>query len=919
MNDGSGDQHKIEDLRVSIIGHGGRSQKKSSFSPLQQRIADLEASNRALAESEKKYRTLVENVNVGIYQTVPAPHRPMVHANPAMARIFGYDDACELLNVTPEELYQDPNDREALLALLRNGGEVKDRRVRMKRRDGTEIVCSVTFTAVTGPGGEIEWIDGVVTDITRQEKAEEALRGSQQMLQLVLDNIPDRVFWKDRDLTYMGCNQNAARDAGLSDPSEIVGRNDHELAWRDSADSYRAVDSQVIGTGMPKVNFEEMQRQSDGSTRWLKTSKLPLRSPEGEVIGVLGTYEDITQRKRVEEELQRSEQMLKIVLDNFPGVVYWKDRDSVYLGANRESARIAGLANSSEYQGKTDFDMPWGSNEAEAYRADDRQVIESGQARLHMIESQHRAGGDTGWLDTSKVPLLDAEGKMIGVLGISTDITERKHAEDELRASEERFRTLAEASFEGIIVHVNGVIVDANNAAIEQMGYTRDELIGQPIIDFFASGSIGKMEKLMRLPTFEAYEVHLIRKGGEDRVVQIKARSLDLNGETARVATIMDVTEQVNTRKQIEELVRKKEEERTRLMTILDTLPVGVRVTDTSRRTELTNSRLAEIFEGLSPPNSFDDPQRHEAGWNGPETILPDDMPLREAITRGARVIGRVFDVQRCDGTNGTIMVSASPIKNDKGIVMGGVTTAQDITELRKVQNDLARSNSDLQRFAYVASHDLQAPLRMITSYLQLLDSRNRENLDQDSKEYIGYAIDGAVSMKSLIQDILDYSRVNTQGKEFLPTDMDLVISVVMRDLAETMEETYATVSYGPQPTVIADQTQMVQLLENLISNAIKFHGREHPIVEVSAIRKGHYWQFAVKDNGIGLEPKYKARIFEMFKRLHTREEYKGTGIGLAICKRIVERHGGQIWVESELGEGATFYFTIPIRQVHER
>ena len=145
----------------------------------------------------------------------------------------------------------------------------------MKRRDGTEIVCSVTFTAVTGPGGEIEWIDGVVTDITRQEKAEEALRGSQQMLQLVLDNIPDRVFWKDRDLTYLGCNQNAARDAGLSDPSEIVGRNDHELAWRDSADSYRAVDSQVIETGVPKANFEEMQRQSDGSNAGLRPASCP--------------------------------------------------------------------------------------------------------------------------------------------------------------------------------------------------------------------------------------------------------------------------------------------------------------------------------------------------------------------------------------------------------------------------------------------------------------------------------------------------------------------------------------------------------------------------------------------------------------------------------------------------------------------
>ena len=207
----------------------------------------------------------------------------------------------------------------------------------------------------------------------------------------------------------------------------------------------------------------------------------------------------------------------------------------------------------------------------------------------------------------------------------------------------------------------------------------------------------------------------------------------------------------------------------------------------------------------------------------------------------------------------------------------------------------------------------------MISSFLRLLEIRNKENLDHESKEYIAYAIDGAENMKALIKDILDYSRISGQGKEFLPTDMDSVLRTVMRDLANTIEEMGATVSYGSQPTVVADQTQMVQLLENLISNAIKFRRRERPIINVSAIRKGHYWQFAVKDNGIGLDPKYKSRIFEMFQRLHTRDEYKGTGIGLAICKRIVERHGGQIWVESELGEGATFYFTIPIRPNPEK
>ncbi len=914
MKEHPDDLRRAGDLRQRVIGTGGASQIGLSGLQLEERIAELERGNRALAEGEKKLRTLVENVNIGIYQTCAIGNKPIIQANPAMARIFGYESVAEILKVTPIELYSDPRDREILLSILRKEGGVKDHKVRMRRKDGTSIVCSLIFTAVPGPGGEIQWIDGVVTDITEQVRAEEALRSSQQMLQLVLDSVPVRVFWKDRDLNYLGCNQIAARDAGLPDPAEIVGRNDHELAWRDSADSYRADDRQVMESGSPKINFEEVQIQSDGGTRWLQTSKVPLRDSKGEVIGVLGTYEDITKRKNVEEALQRSEQMLKIVLDNFPGVVYWKDRNSVYLGANRESARNAGFADSSEFIGKTDFDMPWARTEAKAYRTDDRQVMESGNAKLHVVESQRRAGGKTGWLDTSKVPLRDQEGNVIGVLGISTDITDQKAAQDDLRESEERFRTLSEATFEGIMIHVNGLIVDVNKAALEQMRYSRGEIIGRSIHELFAPESQEIVEEVVQHPMAEAYEAHMVRKDGDVRFVQIKARSMDFNGEPARVATMMDITEQVNARKRIEELVQRKEEETIRLKTILDTLPVGVRVTDVSGRTELTNSRLDDICGRQRKVRLLEETQQRDLRWEDSDRpVQPDEMPLWEAITNGKPVIGRVFDLERSDGTGGTIMVSASPIKDHREAIIGGVTTTQDITELREVQEELARSNADLQQFAYVASHDLQAPLRTITSYLHLLERCNRGIMDKRSTEYISHAIDGANDMKGLIKDILDYSRVETQGKEFLPTDMETVMAIVLKDLEHPVNETGAIISYESQPTISADQTQMVQLLENLISNAIKFHGEEPPTVHISALKAGSYWKFAVRDNGIGFDQKYRRRIFEMFQRLHTRDEYKGSGIGLAICKRIVERHGGQIWVESEPGRGATFYFTIPI------
>jgi len=232
--------------------------------------------------------------------------------------------------------------------------------------------------------------------------------------------------------------------------------------------------------------------------------------------------------------------------------------------------------------------------------------------------------------------------------------------------------------------------------------------------------------------------------------------------------------------------------------------------------------------------------------------------------------------------------------------------------ELEEIASKLKISNKELEQFAYVASHDLQEPLRMVTSFTQLLERRYKDKLDVDADEYIGFIVEGSKRMKYLIDDLLEFSRLNTQNREFESVLLKITLEDVLRNLNATIKENNAKISHDPLPTIRGDRSQINQLLQNLIANAIKFHGDEPPKVHISAEESGNEWIISVNDKGIGIDPDHQEQIFRIFKRLHTREEYAGTGIGLAICKRIIDKHNGKIWVESELGKGSTFYFTIP-------
>ena len=700
MNDHSEDERRIRDLRLKIIGLGELSQRKSYYSQLQERIAELEHANRALEESERKYRTLVENVNIGIFQTSPARNQPIVHANQAMARIFGYSDISELLTVTPEALYHDPKDREDLLTLLRSRGEVKDRKVTMKRREGTEIVCSLTFTAAPGPAGEIQWINGAITDITEQEKVEGALRESEKKFRMIAENTTDIIWTMDFKLGFTYISPSVAQIRGYTVDEAMNQSIDQVLTPSSLETALKLLEEERVRKKMqgkdrdPVLKVELDESCKDGKVIKTENTLSLLLDDSLKPVGILGVTRDITSRKHFEDSLKEVNSHLSMAMD-LAQLVYWEyDLSSKVYLLNDRFYSLYGT----DAMREGGYSMPQEIYYQDFVHPDDIAFVlemaaktpDYNRNRLHFSHRIIRRDGEVRVIKVYPSQIKDDEGNVIKVYGVNQDVTEQKRAEDELRESEERFRTLSEASFEGIVIHVNGLIVDMNKAALEQMRYSRDEVIGRSILDFFAPESIEAVREVVRLPSVEPYEAHLVRKDGEIRTVQVKARSMDFNGRQARVATIMDVTDQVIARKQIEELVQKKEEERYRLKTILDILPVGVRVIGVNGETGLTNNRLDEIFNGLQHVDFLGDSIPQESGWaDSNRTVLPEDIPLHEAITTGVSVIGKVFDFQRFDGTNGTFMASASRSRTTRGSSSGVWRPLRTLLNCMKLRENL--------------------------------------------------------------------------------------------------------------------------------------------------------------------------------------------------------------------------------------
>ena len=349
---------------------------------------------------------------------------------------------------------------------------------------------------------------------------------------------------------------------------------------------------------------------------------------------------------------------------------------------------------------------------------------------------------------------------------------------------------------------------------------------------------------------------------------------------------------------------------------LLESAPDAIIIVDSDGNILLVN-RMAEVMFGYD---------RAELMGKAVEVLLPErfrggHLQHRKNYFANARTrpmgSGLELFATNKNGDELPVEISLSPLQSEDGQLVTAVV--RDITERQQAREaleqharDLERSNAELEQFAYVASHDLQEPLRMVASYAQLLSRRYRDQLDDDADDFIDYIVDGATRMQDLINDLLAFSRIGSRGGKFVSLDTNAVLQRVLNNLRLAIDDSQAVITYDHLPELNGDELEVVQLFQNLISNALKFHGETPPAVHIGAHQEDNEVVFSVADQGIGIESQYVERIFLLFQRLHGKKEYPGTGIGLAICKKIVDKHGGRIWIKSQPGKGTTFYFTLP-------
>ncbi len=930
-------------------------------------ITDRKRAEEVLDRSEKNFRSIFERSKMGII--LGDLKGQVIQSNPAVERMLGYEKE-ELRNkffsefTYPDDLNIEMPLISELMAGKRDYYEIEKRYI---RKDGQIIWIRFIGTNFLGNDSEASGL-ALLEDITERKRSEEVLRESEKrfkllseanalllsskdpekMIQIIAENVmhhlncnvffnyvldetqsrlrlnayagvsteaAKEIEWLDKGVTICGC----VALEGCRIVSEDVQNNEDKRA-----DLVRSIGIQAYSCQPLHIGNHTVGTLSFGtrSKKGFTEDELALMSTVADQVSVA------IERKRAEENLRNAlmkaeegDRLLAALMEYVPIGISIADASGRLHMVSRQGERLLGGSHADKSVGEVinqwavyqpDGIIPMAIDDVPLARK-----IQKGEVVRDIELVQLNTSGEKLFLLCNAAPIRDAEGNITGGIVAWNDITERKQAEEALLESE-ACRKVAEAVeaerrrlfdvLETLPTMICLLTPDhryafTNRSFREKFGeYSENQHCHE--LCFGLTKPCEFCEAYKVLETGKPHHWEVTTKDGS--VLDIyNFPFTDVDGSQLILEMDIDITER---KKAEEDLLESEEKYRTFFESSID----AVLLTSPDGTIYAANPEACRIF-GMTENEII------KAGRDG--VVDTSDPRLQLALEERTRT-GKFQGELNCRRKDGTIFPGemSSAFFHDKNGVVKTAMIIRDVTERKKAEEllkqkleELQRSNDELEQFAYVSSHDLQEPLRMISSYLQLLQRRYQGKLDEKADKYIYFAVDGASRMQVLINDLLEFSRVTTRAREPEPTDSELILNQVLSNLDLYIKQNKATVTCDPLPEVMVDNTQLAQLFQNLIANGIKFHGEEAPIIHISAERKAKEWLFSVQDNGIGIDPKYSEKIFEVFKRLYKKEEYPGTGIGLAICKKIVERHVGRIWVESELGKGSTFYFTLPI------
>jgi PAS domain S-box-containing protein len=863
----------------------------------------------------------------------------------------------------PKEFFQE------MYHTIANGkvwhGEIKNR-----AKDGSFYWVDTTVVPTLSTGGKPRQYVAIRADITERKRAEETVRESLATSEAALQELADQKFALDQHaivavtdvqgtITYVN-----AKFCAISQypEDELIGQNHRILNSRHHSKEFFQQMYHAIANG--KVWHGEIQnRAKDGSLYWVETTIVPFLSPEGKPRQYVAIRADITERKRAEVALHESEEGFRLLLDGVKDyAIYMLDPKGYVVSWNAGAARIKGYRS----------DEILGKHFSRFYKAED---IEAGKPSRELAESvakgrfedqawRVRKDGSTFWANVVITPMYDDHGVHRGFSKVARDITERKRAEAALRESEERFQAMANGIQQlAWMAEADGSIFWYNQRWYEYTGTTFEQMQG------WAWQSVHDPEVLPEvlegwkaaLATGKPFDMEFPLRGADGRFRMFLTRVMPVKDPEGRVVRWFGTNTDISERKQAEErlagqaaeLAQQAEElagsrqaleiQTLMLKSVLDSMTEGLAAVDEQGKFVIWNTAAEKIL-GMG---ASDLPNPEWAGHYGlflPDTVTPfptEQLPVLRAI-RGEVSTTEMFVRNHRLPQGAWIEVSAGPRKDAEGVVCGGVAAFRDVTrrktderEIQKLNDELEQrvlertaqletANKELESFSYSVSHDLRAPLRHIGGFSKLLDEEFGPTLDPGARHYLDRIQSGTQKMGMLVDELLSLARVGRQALNRQPARLNSIVAEVIAILQPDSEGRQVEWVIADLPVVDCDPILVKQVFQNLLANALKFTRppvggaragtpttTPRAVIEVSHKEDDGQLLFVVRDNGIGFDMKYVDKLFGVFQRLHRAEDFEGTGIGLATVQRIVQKHGGRVWADAEVGKGATFYFTL--------